>query len=219
MKVKKIVFGVVGTIVGLLAILFLAQLWFLREQDVKIDGAAQLIKSERPKVVALFSYGCPHCYSLESALNRWLDENGNQIDFVRVPAVVDQTWLPMFAKMKVWAHTYYALEEMGIVVKMHERLFEAMHIEKLELSTEQDIVGFLSNEGVDVKAFERSFRSQNVLQKVSEAEKYTAEYELRETPMVVVNDYFRATIRTAGYDNAQLIRNMEDFVRQSRKEE
>ena len=75
---------------------------------------------KRIEVLEFFWYGCPHCNALQPPLRAWLRQKPADVDFKRVPAVFDNSWLPL-----TWA--YYALEAMGDAEKLHDDVFAAIH--------------------------------------------------------------------------------------------
>src|ERR1700741_3692543 len=75
------------------------------------------------EVLEFFWYACPHCYSLQPPLETWLKRKPADVEFRRVPAVLDNSWLQL-------ARTYYAIEAMGLLDKLHRDLFNAIHQQK-----------------------------------------------------------------------------------------
>src|SRR5687767_10552301 len=61
---------------------------------------------DKVEVIEFFSYACPHCQSLQPSLHAWLKRKPADVEFRRVPAVFQDSWLP-------FAQLYYTLEAMG----------------------------------------------------------------------------------------------------------
>src|SRR5688500_19174383 len=59
------------------------------------------------EVIEFFSYACPHCSSLQPSLAAWLKRKPADVEFRRVPAVFQESWVPL-------AQLYYTLEAMGL---------------------------------------------------------------------------------------------------------
>jgi thiol:disulfide interchange protein DsbA len=177
----------------------------------------ELVKAEKPKVAEFFMYGCSHCYALEESLGRWVDRNHDAISFVRVPAVFFPQWVPMDVnkEMHVWARTYYVIEQRDDFEMLHERIFDAIHIDKKSVSTEDGMAAFLATLGVDENAFRQQFDSDEVVGKVARAAQYAQGSYLRSTPTIVVNDHFRVSIDMVNNSNAELLSRLDDFVKQS----
>jgi thiol:disulfide interchange protein DsbA len=49
---------------------------------------------DKIEVVEVFWYGCPHCYSFEPYVEQWLTEKTDDVEFIRVPGVLNQNWIP-----------------------------------------------------------------------------------------------------------------------------
>lgn len=220
MTKKKLAIGALAVAIGLLGAWVWAKSWFAMGNRTVVDSDTAVVKTEKPQVIEFFIYNCPHCYSFEPSLKRWLEQNSDKVNFVRVPLALTIDWLPVkaFAKVRTYAKAYYALEEMGLIGKLHEKIFDAIHIQKMDLGNEESISDFLSTLGVDKKVFKERFNSDSVSKKVSEARKYAAEYYVRATPTVVVNKHFLASIKTSNNNNVELLQKVDDFVKQSRTE-
>ena len=74
------------------------------------------------EVVEMFWYGCIHCYKIDPYLDEWADNLPEDVVFKKVPAVPRKNWVPM-------AKAYYALETLELDKKLHEKLFDAIHID------------------------------------------------------------------------------------------
>lgn len=137
------------------------------------------------QVAEFFWYGCPHCYSLEPYLNNWLTAVPTDVEFVRVPATFNRPNVLMHAK------TYYALEQMGIIEQHHEAIFQAIHVQKNKLPTQQAMEQFLSQRGVDINAFRSAMDSFEVNMQMQEAIQMAADYGISAVPTLVVDKHYR----------------------------
>jgi thiol:disulfide interchange protein DsbA len=137
------------------------------------------------QVAEFFWYGCPHCYSLEPYLNNWLTAVPSDVEFVRVPATFNRPNVLMHAK------TYFALEQMGIVEQHHEAIFQAMHVQKNKLATQQAMEQFLSARGVDINAFRSAMDSFEVNMKMQDAIQLAGDYGITGVPSIVVDKHYR----------------------------
>ena len=63
--------------------------------------------ADKIEVVELFWYGCPHCYRLEPLLQEWLDSKPDDVEFVRMPAVLGPSW-------ELYGKAYYTAELLGV---------------------------------------------------------------------------------------------------------
>jgi thiol:disulfide interchange protein DsbA len=108
------------------------------------------------EVVEFFSYGCPHCYSFEPAVEGWSKQLPDYIVFRRVPVAFN-------ALYETYQKIYFALEAMGQVDAMQRKVFEAIHVQRQRLDKEADIVAFMKANGLDAAKFAEHYKSFSVL--------------------------------------------------------
>jgi thiol:disulfide interchange protein DsbA len=146
------------------------------------------------EVVEVFWYGCPHCFRFQPYIQRWLLTKPDYIDYVRLPAILNESWA-------IHARAYYAAEALGVLEKTHEALFDAIHVKKQRLDTEEALADFYAQYGVDKKQFKNAFNSFAVNTKVARARELTRRYGIDGTPSVVVNGKYRTGPgMTGGFD-------------------
>jgi len=143
------------------------------------------------EVIEVFWYGCPHCFKLEPAVNNWLKQKPDDVDFVRFPAIPSDRW-EWFAKV------FYAADVLGALEKLHAPIFEAIHDKRMALNTPDSIGTFVAEHGVSKDEFISALRSFSVLTKVSRARQLTRRYGITSVPMLIVNGKYRTTGRMAG---------------------
>ncbi len=163
---------------------------------------------DKIEVVELFWYGCPHCYRLEPALQRWLRNKPADVEYVRVPAILPESWALL-------ARAYYAAESLGVVEQIHQPLFDAYHAERRPLRTEDQVAEFFADQGVDKEAFRRAFRSFAVDGKVRKAKNLTKRYGINGVPALIVNGRWR-TGPSLTRTNANLMRVLNQLIEQER---
>jgi len=151
---------------------------------------------EKVEVLELFWYGCPHCYHLEPALNRWLAKKPDYVEFRRMPAVLGRSWAPH-------ARAFFAAEMLGVLERLHEPFFAALHDEKRRLFTDEAIADWFASNGVDREEFMRAYNSFIVDMQVRRAQQYSARIGLDGVPAFVVNGkYLTSPSMTAGKERA-----------------
>jgi len=165
--------------------------------DYKTLSKAQPTESgDKVEVVELFWYGCAHCYHLEPKLKKWLATKPDYVEFRRMPAVLGRGWAGH-------GRTYFALEMMGEVERVHEAFFRAMHDEKRKLFDAESIADWLAQQGVDREEFLKAYRSFVVDMKVRKSMQYGQQIGLEGVPFFVVNGkYTTSPSMTAGTDKA-----------------
>jgi len=146
---------------------------------------------ERVEVIEFFWYGCPHCFHFEPDLNRWLADKPANVDFIQVPAPLNKSW-------ELHTKAFYALELMGMQKKLHEKLFEAIHMKKMRLFDEKSLTDFLMSQGVDRAVFENNMKSFTVSSKLNKARKMMKDYEVKGVPQIAINGKYITSGSMAG---------------------
>lgn len=159
---------------------------------------------QKIEVVELFWYRCPHCYRLLSFMERWEKNKPDNVNYVRMPAILNESWA-------FHARAYYAAESLNIENKIHRPLFDAIHAERRNLNNEQAIEEFFAEHGVSADEFKKAWRSFAVETKVRKARVMTQRYGITGTPAVVVNGKYRTDgVMTGNYPN--MIRVIDDLI-------
>lgn len=131
------------------------------------------------EVLEFFNYACPHCYEFEPNLKAWLKNKPKNTDFRYVPAVFNERMFPL-------AKLYYALEEMGLLEKLHEKVYFAIHQQQFNLLDRAVLLKWIGEQGVDIKKFEATFDSFSVNNKAQRAAQMSRNYRIPGTPYLIV---------------------------------
>jgi thiol:disulfide interchange protein DsbA len=135
---------------------------------------------DKIEVVELFSYTCPHCRGLEPTVREWLARKPENVTFTRIAVAFGATWEPS-------ARAYYAAEALGVLDKIHQPLFEAMHGEKRKLGSEDELAAFFAEHGVDQEAFRKAYTSFQTETQLRRGNQLAQRYGVRGVPAVIVN--------------------------------
>lgn len=154
-------------------------------------AVATNVADNKIEVVELFWYGCPHCYQFEPAIEHWLETKPDNIEFVRVPAIFARNW-------ELHARAYYAAEQLGVLDKTHGALFDALHKQRRKLFTEDALVAFFVEQGVDEAAFLEAYNSFDVDSKTRTAATLTRKYGITGVPAMVVDGRYRTSAQKTG---------------------
>ncbi len=154
------------------------------------------------KVVELFWYGCPHCFQFDPYLKKWLQSKPANVEFERIPAIFNNpTW-------ELHARAYYTADVMGVLDKVHEPLFDAIHVKKKRMNNKAALREFFVSHGVDGKEFDATFDSFAVSGLVRSAAQLTKQYGINGVPTMAVQGKYRVGGRMAGsFDNMIRITN------------
>lgn len=159
------------------------------------------------EVLEFFSYLCPHCYSFRPLMHDWLDGKAPEgVDFSRVPVVFRDSWRP-------FAQAYYAAEVLGVLDKIHKPLFDAIHAQRKEFKSLDDIADFFAQQGVAREEALKALNSFAVDMKVRQSGQALRSYRIDSTPTVVVAGRYVVTPRSAG-GHERMIEIIDALVRQ-----
>ncbi len=149
------------------------------------------------EVVEFFWYRCPHCYSLEPMLEAWVKKLPADVQFRRVPAVLSDSWA-------IDAGFYYAFEALGVVDKVHREFFDAIHKDRLVITSEPAVTEWLKKNGIERKKFDDTYKSFGVQAKVKRAAQLSAAYKLEGVPMLAINGKYTVSAEQGGSQNGML---------------
>ena len=159
--------------------------------------------TDKIEVVELFWYGCVHCFNMDPYLDEWADNLPKDVTFKRIPAIPRKDWIES-------AKAYYALETLGVVNKLHEKLFDAIHKEKsLKHNDTRALIKWISVNGkLDKKDVESAFNSFSMKAKLSRSYKIFKSAGATGVPtMIIDGKYFTSSTMAGGEQNAIDIMN------------
>jgi protein dithiol oxidoreductase (disulfide-forming) len=172
---------VAALVVGLLATVSQAE---QIEVGVNYDVLPIPVETADPskiEVVEVFSYGCPHCFEFDPSVEAWRAKQLPDVQFRRMPATFRKDWMLL-------AQAYYAAEVLGVVNKVHEPIFEAIHLKGLNPGDPAVLAAvFKESAGVDGEEFLKVLNSFGVRSKVQQADAQGRMYRLQGVPTLIVN--------------------------------
>ncbi len=157
------------------------------------------------EVLEIFWYGCSHCFRFEPYVVRWLKRMPPEAQFVRMPGVFRPSW-------EIGARAYYTSKLLGVFDAVHEPVFNAIHVQKRKLSTEDAMRDFFAEHGVDKKEFIKTYNSFAVETRLRRAKTMTSRYGIDGVPAIIVNGKYRVSARTAG-GNAEMLKVINFLVK------
>jgi thiol:disulfide interchange protein DsbA len=161
---------------------------------IRLPVAQSTETGDKVEVLEIFWYGCPHCWYLEPTMNSWIATMPEGAAFRRMPSPLNPRWEPH-------ARAYYAAEALGKLDAFHEPLFKAMQVDKRRIYSEDDLVKFAEDVGIDPKEFRAAYESFAVETKLAKAKEMQARYGIDGVPAVIVNGKYRTSpSQTGGTD-------------------
>jgi thiol:disulfide interchange protein DsbA len=135
------------------------------------------------EVTEFFAYYCPHCYAFEPLLAEWVKKQGANIVFRRVHVSRSGTVLPQ-------QRLFYTLEALGLTSQYHDKVFNAMHIERLRLASDEEVFDWAAKAGIDRARFVDTYRSFGVQARLNQAENKISSYRVNYWPLVAIDGRF-----------------------------
>ena len=161
------------------------------------------------EVTEFFWYGCPHCYSMEPFINSWLKGKPADVVFKRVPTY-NESWAPMVT-------LYYTLEAMGVVEQYHQKVFDAIHKDHVNLNNKGKRDEWLKANGIDPVKYAEVEKSFTVATKVNRAKQLTQAYRVDSVPRFFVNGkYYTSAEQVGSVDRIFLV--IDQMIERVRKE-
>jgi len=127
------------------------------------------------EVIEFFWYSCPHCNAFEPKLEAWIKKIPSDVVVRRVPAAFRDTMVPQ-------QRLFYALEAMGKVDELHRKIFNAIHVDRMPLDKEDNIVPWIEKQGVDKAKFTELYNSFSVSTKARKATQLQDAFKLQGVP-------------------------------------
>lgn len=136
------------------------------------------------EVIEFFWYGCPHCFAVEPYLEAWRDSKPANVVLKLIPAA----W-PGGEHMDVDARAYYTAQTLGLEPKIHEPLFNAIHLQSQYglVTSQAALQQFFAKYGISKKRFDLTWHSPKVNQEMKQALQTITSYGVRGVPAFVVN--------------------------------
>ena len=163
------------------------------------------------EVIEFFWYGCPHCARLEPFIQKWEKTLPKDVVFKRVHALPGDSWIQT-------ATIFFTLESMGLLEKLHTKVFSAIHDDNVILTNKATRDQWLAKQGVDVGKFidvEKSFAVQT---KINRARQMTAAYKVDGVPMLFVNGKYVTSNTHANGDTGRIMAIVDRLIERARKE-
>lgn len=158
---------------------------------IKLDKP---VATDAPKgkieVIEFFWYHCPHCNHFEPTLEAWLKKLPKDVSFKRVPVAFRPSFVPD-------QQLFYTLEAMGLLEKLHKLVFAAIHAEKLNLDTREQIIEWVTKQGVDKAKFIATFDGFAVGSKTTRATQLQTAYNVSGVPALGIAGQFYTDGATA----------------------
>lgn len=131
----------------------------------------------RIELIEFFGYWCPHCRSLEPALEKWLTKLPGDVAFRRVPVA----WRP---GQEAFQRLYFALDSLGKTARadIHQQAFDAVQMRDLQAQVPAAVAAFANANGLDAGRLTDAMSGFSVSAKVRQAAAAVSDYGIDSVP-------------------------------------
>jgi thiol:disulfide interchange protein DsbA len=176
----------------------------------RVKNPQPVATGKQVEVLEFFWYRCPHCFQLEPGLNTWLKTLSRDVQVRRVPAVFRDDWMP-------GAKLYYTLEQMGLLDRLHTKVFDAYHVENINLNDPAVLGGWVAKQGVDRKKFEGIYNSFSIQSKATQGARLATAYAITGVPVFIIDGKYTTSVSMTG-SPARLFEVLDQLIVKARAE-
>jgi thiol:disulfide interchange protein DsbA len=162
------------------------------------------------EVVEFFWYRCPHCNQLEPGLSAWARKLPADAKLRTVPAILNPNWLP-------GAKLHYALADLGALDRLHAKVFEAYHKDKLDLDDEDQLMAWVRKQGLNEAKFRAAYRSFSVQTRAMKGDRSARAAGITGVPALMVDGKYLTSISMT-YTEERLFEVLDQLIQRARKE-
>lgn len=167
------------------------------EHYTKLPERGIVRSEDRVEAIEFFLYGCPHCHAFEPRVHSWTEGLGDDVAFRRVPVTFGSAG-------PIYARVFYTAKVLGVLDEVHGDIFDAIHEQGRPLVERDAIRTFFVEHGVEGAAFDRTFDSDAVREKVEAATALARSYRVTSVPSIGVNGRYWVNSKQAGGNAAML---------------
>lgn len=179
---------------------------------MKLDRAVPTeTEAGKVEVIEFFWYSCPHCSAFEPTFAQWVKNAPKDVVVRRVPVAFREDFAPQ-------QRLYFSLEAMGLLDKIHGKVFQAIHVERLPLSTDASILAWVEKQGVDKNKFADTAKSFGVASKLKRAVQLQNDFKIEGVPSLgIAGKYYTDGTLSGSMERAlQVTESLLAQVRQGR---
>ena len=174
-----------------------------------LDGRAPVdAPAGKIEVVEFFWYSCQHCNAFEPTLASWIKTLPKDVSFRRSHVAFQDSFVPQ-------QRLALTLEAMGLVEKLHAKVFAAIHAERVNLASGDAIAEWVSRQGVDKAKFLEQYNSFSVQSKATRATQLQNAYRVEGVPAIGIAGRFYTDGAMAG-NMDRAIKVAESLIAQTR---
>ena len=163
-----------------------------------VEPAQPTASGPKVEIVEVFSYACGACALFQASADKLGKALPPNSTFAYMPAELQNAWVP-------FARAYYAADALGLREKMHQPLFNALHVDRKPIRTLEEIADFVATQGIDRAQFMAAASSFAVEAKVKRAKTTVPRYGVDSTPTLIVAGKYRIPLRRQGGSYEEMV--------------
>jgi protein dithiol oxidoreductase (disulfide-forming) len=150
-----------------------------REYTVLPQQAAPIESDGKIEVAEFFHYGCGHCAELEPRLDAWAKKQAADVRVMKVPT--------SFRLGGIDAVTmFYTLQALGELDRLHPKIFEAIHKDRLMLGANRVRDNWLEKNGVNPAKYQEAAGSFSILGRNARVLALEKQFAVTQVPVIIV---------------------------------
>ncbi len=163
------------------------------------------------EIIEFFWYSCPHCNAFEPRFESWIKSAPKDLVIKRAPVRFREDF-------EAQQRMYYVLEALNKVDALHAQVFKAIHVDRLNLTTSDNLANWALARGIDKNKFMEVFNSFGVATQAKRAAQLQEAFKVQGVPALGVAGRFYTDGSLAGsMDRAlQVVEYLVNEVRKGR---
>ncbi len=166
-------------------------------------GAPTASSTDQVEVVEAFAYPCPACRNFMPIISEWAAELPEYVEVSHLPVGLQPGW-------DVFARVYYTAEVLGLGQDAHEAMFRAVHDERRQFQSLEDVAEVYTPFGVEVEEFVNTSQSFAVDGRMRSNRNDIMQFGIRGTPTMIVQGKWR--VSPGDFSSYQELLEAVDFL-------
>ncbi len=147
-------------------------------------GSPASAPTDRVEVIEAFAYPCPACRVFLPIITQWSEDLPDHVELTHMPVPLQPGW-------EVFARVYYTADVLGLGHDAHEALFKALHDERRQFRSIEDIAAVYADFGVSEEEFVSTSQSFAVDNRMRRNRNEVRRFGVRGTPSMIVQGQWR----------------------------
>lgn len=161
------------------------------------------------EVLEFFAYSCEICFVFEPVIDAWQEKLPIDVRFRRIPVAFREGFMVLHQQL------FFAIESLGLVEKLHYKVFTALHEQRRRINKVEDIADFAARNGVDAGQLVGAVNSPPIAAKAAQATSLANGYRYGGTPSMGVDGRWRTSAAMAG-SHVKALEVAEHLVRMAK---